>query len=356
MKPTLRSQSVITLFCLLLLSFLQGCQKKEPEATANPDNNATLTEWLTDWELSPVSLTPALTAYHDIVFNDGNAAVLDNRNTVSFSYDNGNTWSEKINLGSNRINCIALHPNGEKLFIGGTSLGPYNFGARFWVYNTPRNAEPGLQYQHEAKIVHSEAPILSDFLRASWNGDGSVYASFGRTGYKEGFFGNIVPDGRDNFLRRTPSFSRLNGMPPTQFPTYCRGFVINDAYKLLILSAYEYIPSANSNLMAPYISMNGNKGAGDSWLSLANDWKPGLAQHMAVNKKGNYMVTIGDADRFFINSELFKERYIEVVPKGVQGKLLCTAIDNNNIIWIGTEKGLYKSNKPLPKLFDPFGG
>lgn len=341
---------------ILLLLLVHSCKKEEKTPKVIPNNNETLNAWLTGWEFSAVPLTPAPTAYKDIVFNEGNAAVLDDRNIISLSYDNGNTWIEKLTVTGNTINCIALRPDGEKLFLGGISNGNYTFGARFWVYNLPRSGEPGLQYQHEAKELHSEAPILSDFLRASWNGDGSVYASFGRVGYKEGFFGNIVPDGRDNFMRRTPSFSRLNGTAPTQFPTYCRAFVINDAFKLLILSAYEYIPSGNINLLAPYISMDGKKGSGDSWLSLANDWKPGLARHMAVNKKGDYMVTVGDADRFYINSELFNERYVEVVPKGIQGKLLCAAIDNENRIWLGTEKGLYKSNKPLPKLYNPFGG
>lgn len=67
------------------------------------------------------------------------------------------------------------------------------------------------------------------------------------------------------------------------------------------------------------------------------------------------MVAVGDADRFFINSELFTERFVQTIPKGISGKMNCAAIDNNNFIWIGTENGLFKSNKPLPVLYDPFG-
>ncbi len=341
------------LFCFLL--FCSCTKEKAADAGTVPNNNETVNKWLSDLSFEKVTLTNIAVGYTDIVFNNGNAAILDTRNTVSFSNNNGTTWTEKLTLSGATIKCIALKPDGSSLFIGGLSLANYTFGAKFWVYTLPASGNAVLNYQGEAKVSNTNNPILADFMRASWNGDGSVYASFGRSNYRDGFFGNIVPDGRVIFTRRTPSSSRVNGNPPTGFPTHCQGFSINDARRTLYLSAYEFVPSANMNLMAPYVSRDGNKGSGDSWFSIANGWKPGLVQHMAENKKGDYMVAIGDGDRFFINSELFTERFVQTTPKGISGKMMCTAIDNNNYIWIGTENGLFKSSKPLPALYDPFG-
>lgn len=345
-----------TSIAICLLLFFSSCEKQGGNFDeSKPNNNATLSKWLGDVSFQKVTVTNASAGYKDIVFNKDNAAVLDTRNIVFFSYNNGNSWEQKLSLSGNTFQCIALQPDGKKLFIGGISLGNYTFGAKFWVYHTPDNGTASLDYTGEAKMVNTDDPINSDFMRTSWNGDGSVYASFGRTTMKDGFFGNITPDGRKIFTRRTPSFSWVLNESPTKFPTHCQGFSISDTNKTLTLSASEYISSGNIGLMAAYTSGDGNKGAGNNWLNITNYWKPGLSKHIAEDMAGNYAVIIGDANRFFVDSKLLTEKYVEVVPKGISGTMYCTAIDNNQFIWIGTDNGLYKSNKPLPKLYNPFG-
>lgn len=345
-----------TSIAICILLFATSCEKTGGSSDeSKPDNNATLNKWLTDVSFQKVNVTSASAGCKDIVFNKGNAAVLDTRNVVSFSYDNGTNGDPRLSLSGNTFQCIALQPDGKKLFVGGISLANYTFGAKFWVYHVPDNGVVSLDYTGEAKMANTDDPINSDFMRTSWNGDGSVYASFGRSTYRDGFFGNITPDGRKIFTRRTPSFSWVLNESPTKFPSHCQGFSISDANKTLTLSASEYIPSGNLGLMTAYTSRDGNKGAGNNWLNITNYWKPGLSKHIAEDIAGNYAVIIGDANRFFIDSKLLTEKYIEIVPKGISGTMNCTAIDNNLYIWIGTDNGLYKSNKPLPKLYNPFG-
>lgn len=286
------------IFSLILITGISCSKEKTGEQVLPPDNNSVLKEWIKELAFDRINITGVPAGYKDLVFNEDNAAALDSRNIISFTYDNGNTWNERITLSGNTFTCIALKPDGSKLFIGGISHDNYTFGAKFWVYNTPKNGEVSADYDGEAQISNTNEPITNDFMRTIWNGDGSVYASFGRTGYKDGFFGNITPDGRTIFIRRTPSFSYIQNKTPPKFPTHCQGFVINDASKTLTLSAYEYIPTGNINMIATYTSYDGGKGAGNSWTNITNYWKAGLAKHMACNKNGSYTVIVGDAGRF----------------------------------------------------------
>jgi len=328
---------------LILCPFLQGCPcgcKPKPEKKLTPEE--LIAEWTNEVTFTKITVSPGTWSYKDIVFNDGNAVLLDNDNRIFFSYDNGLTWTERLKITGNTVKCIALKPDGEKLFIGGVSVGPYIYGAKFWVYNTPKNGSVSLDYDGEAILSQLNDPINHDFQRTSWNGDGSVYASFGRTNKTDGFFGNITPDGRKIFNRSTPSFSRINDTNPTQAPSHCAGFYIKNNSETTILCAYEYVPSGMTNVLSPYQS--DTKGTGNSWLNLSLYWKADLVYHIGQDLTGKHAVYVSQANRLFYDSKY------QINHKNLQGDLQCASIDNNGYLWVGTSNGLYKATKKIPDL------
>lgn len=322
---------------------LYGCPgKKEPLPEKQATAEEVMIEWAKEVTFSKITITPGTWSYKDIIFNDGNAALLDNDNRIFFSYDNGLTWTERIKITGNTLQSIALKPDGEKIFIGGVSLGPYTFGAKFWVYNTPKNGTANLYYTAEASLSQLNDPINHDFQRAVWNGDGSVYASFGRSSKTNGFFGNITPDGRKIFIRRTPSFSRINDNTPTQAPSHCAGFYIKNNSEITTLCTYEYIPSGMTNVLTPYQS--GNKGFGNSWLNLSLYWKADFVYHIGQDLTGKHAVYVSQANRLFYDGKHI------INHKNLFGELQCASIDNNGYLWVGTSNGLYKATKKMPDL------
>ncbi len=291
-------------------------------------------------DFEQITVTPGTWSYEDIVFNqNGVGALLDNDNRIFYSYDDGKTWEQKIKITGNKVNCIALKPNAEQVFIGGNSLGEA-YGAKFWVYDTPRNTSATLNYEAEAEFSAPIDVINHHFVRASWNGDGSIYASFGRTNYRDGFFGNITPDGREIFIRRTPSFSRISDREPSRQPSYCAGFYIKNNSEHTTLCAYEYSTSGLTNILAGYFSLN--KGVGNTWLNISRDWKAGLVYHIGQDKTGEKSIWVSQANRLFYNGQEL------INHKNIRGNLLSAAIDQNNYVWIGSDRGLFKSLKPIP--------
>lgn len=327
-----------------LIALLAACGDKstpEPEEIKNLNPKTEREQFLKDVTFKQVTISAGRWAYEDIVFNqNGSAALLDNDNRIFTSYDNGKTWQERIRISNNSINCIALEPSGEKLFLGGKSIGPYVFGGKFWVYNSPKGGIATLDYTGEAIASGTNEPINHDFIRVSWNGDGSVYASFGRDTYRDGFFGNIRPDGRKIFTRRTPSFSRINDRDPSRQPSHCAGFYIKNNSEITTICSYEYSVSAMGNIVVGYQS--DSKGSGNSWLNVSLYWKAGLVRHIGQDKTGEHSIWVSAANQLHYNG---KET---LTPKNLNGQILCAAIDNDNFIWVGTDQGLYKSEKPLP--------
>lgn len=328
--------------CLLLslISILLSCGNKfETQPETNKKQNTE--PWFNDVIFKGVSINTGRWAYKDIIFNpNGSAALLDNENRIFTSYDNGKSWQERIKITNNMVNCIAFKTEGDKIFLGGKSLGPNVFGAKFWVYNTPQNGSASLDYTGEAIISGTNEVINHDFNRASWNGDGSVYASFGRENYKDGFFGNITPDGRKIFIRRTPSFSRVNDREPTRQPSYCAGFYIKNNSEQVTLCAYEYSTSGLSNIVVGYQS--NSKGSGNSWLNISLNWKAGLVKHIGQDKTGLHSIWVSANQQLYYNGQQL------ITPKNLTGQILSAAIDNDNFIWIGTDQGLFKSEKAIP--------
>lgn len=319
-----------------VLCFL-ACTPEKPEPDS-PDPQASIEAWIANAEFDKV-LMPGDQGILDIVFNNGNAALLDNLNRVYFSYNNGGAWEERFQLSGNTARCIALRGDGEKFFIGGISLGNYTFGAKFWVYHSPKNGPVQLDYDGEAKVANTDEPINHDFMRASWNGDGSVYASFGRSNKTDGFFGNITPDGRKIFVRRTPSHSSIQGENPSFAKSHCAGFYIANNSERITLCVSEYIPSGFTHFLMPYYSES--KGAGNSWLSLRNYWLADLVYHIGQDLSGNHAIYVSQANRLFYNGQQL------INHKNLQGELTCASVDNQNFVWVGTSTGLYKSKRPL---------
>ena len=338
--------NLIKYWCYLLVicPLLVGCPGKKTDI--EPEKQATAEELMQDWSkevtFSKITVTPGTWSYKDIIFNNGNAALLDNDNRIFFSYDNGATWTESLKITGATLKSIALRPDGEKLFIGGVSSGPYTFGAKFWVYNTPKNGTASLHYDAEAEVTNSRDLIKHDFQRSQWNGDGSVYASFGRTNYRDGFFGNITPDGRKIFNQRTPSFSFILNQTPEKQPSHCAGFYIANNTENLTLCVYEYVPTANMNLLMPYYSTE--KGVGNSWLRLTNYWKADFVYHIGQDLTGKHAVYVSQANRLFYDGKHI------INHKNLFGELQCASIDNNGYLWVGTSNGLYKATKKMPDL------
>lgn len=332
------------LLLIYIFATFTACGDKsevQPEREKKQSPEEIMKQWLGDVSFKQFSISTGRWAYKDIVFNqNGSAALLDNDNRIFTSYDNGKTWQERIKIANNTVNCIAFKPEGDKLFIGGKSLGPYVFGAKFWVYNTPQNGSASLDYTGEAITSGTADVINHDFIRASWNGDGSVYASFGRDNYKDGFFGNITPDGRKIFVRRTPSFSRINDRDPARQPSHCAGFYIMNNSSKLTLCAYEYSTSGLTNIVVGYQS--DSKGSGNSWFNISLNWKAGLVKHMGQDKSGVHSIWVTATNQLYYNGQQL------MTPKNLSGQILCAAIDNDNFIWIGTDQGLYKSEKAIP--------
>lgn len=338
--------NLIRYWCYLLFicPLLVGCPGKKTDI--EPEKQATAEELMQDWSkevtFSKITVTPGTWSYKDIIFNDGNAALLASDNRIFFSYDNGLSWIERIKITGSTLQSIALKPDGEKLFIGGISLGPYIFGAKFWVYDTPKNGTASLDYNGEAVVAQLNDPINHDFQRTQWNGDGAVYASFGRSNKMDGFFGNIVPDGRKIFNRRTPSFSRIDDREPRRQPSHCAGFYIKNNSETTILCVSEYSTTGLNNFLASYQSES--KGTGNSWLSLANYWKADFTYHIGQDLTGKHSVYVSQANRLFYDG-----KYI-INHKNLFGELQCASIDNNNYLWVGTSNGLYKATKKMPIL------
>ena len=331
--------------CLLLIyPLLLGCpgKKNDPEPEKQPTAQEVMADWSKEVSFTKITVSPGTWSYKDIVFNNGNAALLDNDNRIFFSYDNGVTWTERVKISGNTLQSIALKPDGEKLFIGGISLGPYTYGAKFWVYNTPKNGAASLDYNGEAILSQINDPINHDFQRTKWNGDGSVYASFGRSNKMDGFFGNITPDGRKIFVRRTPSFSRIDDREPGRQPSHCAGFYIKNNSETTILCVSEYSPTGSMNFLSPYQSET--KGSGNSWLPLANYWKADFVYHIGQDLTGKHAVYVSQANRLFYDGKHL------VNYKNLQGDLQCASIDNNGYLWVGTSNGLYKAAKKMPDL------
>ncbi|WP_026904394.1 hypothetical protein [Pedobacter glucosidilyticus] len=327
----------VLIFFLILFS----CTKTENvSAPLNNSRAALLETWLQDADFEQITITPGNWSYKDVVFTqNGLGALLDNDNRIFYTYDNGKTWEQKIKINNQTINCIALKPNAEQIFIGGNSLGEA-YGAKFWVYDTPKNGTSSLNYQAEAEVSNTRDLINHNFVRASWNGDGSVYASFGRTNYRDGFFGNITPDGRKIFIRRTPSFSRILDREPTRQPSYCAGFYIKNYSDQTTLCTYEYSTSGLTNILAAYYSTI--KGSGNSWFNISTNWKAGLVYHIGQDKTGEKSIWVSQANRLFYNGQ-------EAINyKNIQGDLLCATVDQDDYVWVGTNRGLFKSKKSIP--------
>ncbi|WP_304068721.1 hypothetical protein [Pedobacter glucosidilyticus] len=326
------------LFSLLLIS---ACSKSTDNSAENETpRTVRLENWLQNADFEEITVTSGRWAYEDIVFNpNGTGALLDDDNRIFYSYDQGKTWEQKLKISGQTINCIALKPNAEQIFIGGNSLGEA-YGAKFWVYDTPKNGTSSLNYQAEAEVSNTRDLINHNFVRASWNGDGSVYASFGRSNYKDGFFGNITPDGRKIFIRRTPSFSRILDREPSRQPSYCAGFYIKNNSEQTTLCTYEYSTSGLTNILAAYYSTS--KGSGNSWFNISANWKAGLVYHIGQDKTGEKSIWVSQANRLFYNGQ-------ETINyKNIQGNLLCAAIDQDDYVWVGTDRGLFKSKEPIP--------
>lgn len=325
------------IFFFFAISFFYSC-KKNDTSIAQLTNADKIEEWISDAQFQRISIS-GNRAIKDIVFNNRNAAYLDDLNRIYFSYDNGSTWENRLTLIGNTAQCFALKEDGEKLFIGGLSLSNYTFGAKFWVYDTPRNNEVALDYTSEATIANSGNLINHDFIRASWNGDGSVYASFGRNLMKDGFFGNITPDGRSIFVNRTPSNTFVMGENPTHMKNHCGGFYIANHSENTTLCVYEYIPSANMAMLTPYYSIR--KGSNNSWLPIQQYWKSDYVYHIGQDLTGLHAIYVSQGNRLFYNGQK------EIDDKNLQGNYQCASIDNNNYVWVGTSSGLFKSIKPL---------
>jgi hypothetical protein len=329
------------LFLLLTLA-LYGCPQKgdEPISPAKTREEQ-INTWASLVEFEQVSIVNGIFGYKDIVFHDNTAALLDSENRIYYSYDQGKSWQEKIKIPATTLKCIALKPDGEKVFVGGVSQGPYTFGAQFWVYHTPKSGAATLDYNKLAEEAQLSDPINHDFQRASWNNDGSVYATFGRSNYTDGFFGNIVPDGRNKFMLRNPSHSRINDKTPSKAPTHYAGFYINNSSEHTVICGYEYVSTARMNIVMPYQSSN--KGILNSWFSLALYWGDAdLVYHMGQDPKGKHIIYVSQANR------LFYEGKYAITYKNIQGDLQCAAIDKNNFIWVGTNRGMFKSKHVIP--------
>jgi hypothetical protein len=325
------------IFILYICVIFFSCKKDEtlpPQST----NNSKIEAWITDAEFKKISIA-GNRSVKDIIFNNGNAAYLDDLNGIYFSYDNGTNWENRLTLTGNTAQCFALQEDGEKLFIGGLSLGDYTFGAKFWVYDTPENGETVLDYSGEAKVANSGNLVNHDFIRASWNGDGSVYASFGRDLMRDGFFGNITPDGRVIFVNRTPSNTFVMGKNPTKHKNHCGGFYIANHSENTTLCVYEYIPSANTGILTPYYSIQ--KGSGNSWLPLQQYWKSDYVYHIGQDLTGLHAIYVSQSNRLFYNGQK------EINHKNILGNFQCASVDNNNYVWVGTSSGLFKSLNPL---------
>ncbi len=329
---------------LFLCPLLWACpgKKEDPQPDKQPTAEEVMTDWAKEVSFGKISVSPGTWSYKDIIFNKDNAALLDNDNRIFVSYDNGDSWVEKLKITGATLKSIALKPDGEKLFIGGVSVGPYTFGAKFWVYHTPKNGTISLDYDGEAILAQLNDPINHDFQRTQWNDDGSVYASFGRTTKMDGFFGNITPDGRKTFNRRTPSFSRIDDREPARQPSHCAGFYIQNNSATTVLCVYEYNPTAMMGIVSPYQS--GSKGGGNSWLRLALYWKADLVYHIGQDLTGKHAVYVSQANRLFYDG-----KYL-INHKNLQGELQCASIDNNGYLWVGTSNGLYKATKKMPEL------
>lgn len=330
--------------CLFVSLTLYGCPKGSDEPIAPTESKeGQIKNWATAVEFEQVSIANGIFGYKDIVFHENTAALLDSENRIYYSYDQGKTWQEKIKIPATTLKCIALKPDGEKLFIGGVSQGPYIFGAQFWVYHTPKSGTATLDYNKLAELSQLSEPINHDFQRASWNNDGTVYATFGRNNYTDGFFGNIVPDGRNIFMLRSPSHSRINDKTPTKAPTHYAGFYINNSSENTVICGYEYVPSANMNIIKPYQSAN--KGILNSWYSLALYWGDAdLVYHMGQDPKGKHIIYVSQADRLYYDGKY------AITYKNIQGDLLCAAVDINNFLWIGTSRGVFKSKNVIPNF------
>lgn len=322
-------------FLAFLLLF--SCTPEKPDEET-PDPQAAINAWIADAGFEKIAM-PENQGIKDIVFNNGSAALLDNLNRVYFSYNNGGAWNERIQLTGNTAKCIALSPDGEKLFIGGISLGSYSFGANFWVYKTPKNNSVQLDYSGQAKVANTDEPIRHDFMRTSWNGDGSVYASFGRSTRMDGFFGNITPDGRVIFVNRTPSHSSVMNNNPTFAKSHCEGFYIANNSEKLTLCVSEYIPSGMTNFLMPYYSER--KGSNNSWLPIRNYWQADMVYHIGQDLSGKHAIYVSQANRLFYNGQQL------INHKNITGEFKCAAVDNNNYVWVGTSTGLFKSTRPL---------
>lgn len=335
-------KKLIVLYVMICLAACGDKSSVQPEENKPiTDPKVQLEQFLKEVDFKQVSISTGRFSYKDIVFNqNGSAALLDGENRVFTSYDNGKSWQERIRISNQTINCIAFKPDGEKIFLGGKSLGPYVFGAKFWVYNSPKSGAATQDYTGEAILSGTGDVINHDFNRASWNGDGSVYASFGRDNYKDGFFGNITPDGRKIFIRRTPSFSRINDREPTRQPSHCAGFVIENNSETTTLCAYEYSVSGLTNIVTGYQS--GNKGTGNSWLNISLNWKAGLVRHIGQDKSGLHSIWVSATNQLY-----YKGQQV-IGVKNLPGQFLCAAVDNDNYIWVGTDQGLYRSEKAMP--------
>ena len=329
---------------ILLVLVLKSCTNKNDDINlvTSKKNEEIIAEWAEELNFTPVTVSPGRWGYRDIIFHQGVGALLDSENRIYFTYDNGTNWSERIKITGKTLKTIALHPNGEKLFIGGTSGANYTFGAQYWVYNTPKNGTVSLDFEWEARLAQTDELINHDFMRSQWSTDGSVYATFGRNNKTDGFFGNLHLNSSKKFTRRTPSFSRLNDKTPTRIPSHCEGFYIKNNSEITTICTYEYLSSARMNVVVPYISYS--KGGDNSWLSLGLYWKADLVHHIGQDLTGKHAIYVSQANRLFYDG-----KYL-INHKNLFGELQCAAIDNNGYLWVGTTNGLYKSSKKMPDL------
>lgn len=359
MKHSILFPLLIGLLALCALNVLNGCGKKtEPEPEPKEENKLepTLKMSFTKPSLNGIG-------FMDIVFTaDGRAAALSTRKEIFFSKDDGANWQliRKYSTLNNDTNIysLALHPTEDIIFLGAGFFHNFNSYLRHLIIKK----DGAGKWEHQ--IVSSQyidqksnrqyIPAGFTYKHSFWFKN-YVINSFSNSAGNDGFVGILAnPEKTDNPNAQTVMLPESKN----PFVATCVIPVYDGFDKQFNCAGYEVIPPNIPAKKRIHLWLN------FTWAGFNSSDNYGippccLPDYMAASpdlsaqKFNKLMLYTGLRQLYHTQIRPGAIHQQEIILSkdeiGYGGELLCTGIDRQGHVWLGTStNGMFRSTTPLP--------